>query len=69
MTMISFHDASRLTICKHLYFGRRTATRMCSEHMASIYENALKGNDYSGIVDKQKQQEEQVNKAWYSLSE
>jgi hypothetical protein len=41
---------------------------MRSELMASIYEKALKRNDYSGIVDKQKQQEEQVNKAWDSLS-
>ncbi|KAF8699802.1 hypothetical protein AX14_000860 [Amanita brunnescens Koide BX004] len=61
-------SAAKTHDLQHLYFGRRAATRMRSELMASIYEKALKRNDYLGIVDKQEEQEEQVNKAWDSLS-
>jgi len=37
--------------------------------MSAIYDKALKRKDYSGVVDKQKQKEEQDSKAWQSLSE
>ena len=36
----------------HLWFGRRAATRIRSELMASIYAKALVRKDYSGIIDK-----------------
>ncbi|KDQ49974.1 hypothetical protein JAAARDRAFT_42467 [Jaapia argillacea MUCL 33604] len=39
---------------QHLWFGRRAATRIRSELMASIYDKALKRKDFSGIVDKDK---------------
>jgi hypothetical protein len=42
---------------QHLWFGRRAATRMRSELMASIYDKALKRKDYSGIIDKEKAKE------------
>lgn len=51
------------SICKaqadvnHLWYGRRAATRMRSEVMASIYEKALKRKDFSGSVDKNKEKE------------
>lgn len=35
--------------------------------MVAIYEKALKRNDYSGIVDKQKQEEEQDDKTLSKL--
>ncbi|KAF8345519.1 multidrug resistance-associated ABC transporter [Amanita rubescens] len=53
---------------QHLWFGRRAATRIRSELMSAIYDKALKRKDYSGVVDKRKQKEEQDNKAWQSLS-
>ncbi|KAI0308316.1 hypothetical protein B0F90DRAFT_1681863 [Multifurca ochricompacta] len=37
---------------QHLWIGRRAATRMRSQLMASIYDKALKRKDFSGIVDK-----------------
>ena len=37
---------------QHLWFGRRGASRMRSELMASIYDKALKRKDFSGIVSK-----------------
>ncbi|KXN90435.1 hypothetical protein AN958_04304, partial [Leucoagaricus sp. SymC.cos] len=37
-----------------LWFGRRASTRIRSELMAVIYEEALKRKDYSGIIDKSK---------------
>ncbi|CDO68600.1 hypothetical protein BN946_scf184996.g31 [Trametes cinnabarina] len=37
---------------QHLWFGRRAATRVRSELMASIYDKALKRKDFSGIVNK-----------------
>ncbi|KAI0657587.1 multidrug resistance-associated ABC transporter [Cubamyces menziesii] len=36
----------------HLWFGRRAATRIRMELMASIYDKALKRKDFSGIVNK-----------------
>lgn len=42
---------------QHLWFGRRAATRMRSQLMASIYDKALKRKDYSGIVNKEKTKE------------
>jgi hypothetical protein len=47
---------------QHLWFGRRAATRIRSELMASIYEKALKRKDYSGIIDQHKIQKEQEEK-------
>ncbi|CDO68601.1 hypothetical protein BN946_scf184996.g32 [Trametes cinnabarina] len=41
---------------QHMWFGRRAATRIRSELMASIYEKALKRRDFSAIVDKQSSQ-------------
>jgi hypothetical protein len=42
---------------QHFWRGRRAATRIRSELMASIYDKALKRKDYSGIIDKEKQTE------------
>ncbi|KAF8812935.1 multidrug resistance-associated ABC transporter [Phlegmacium glaucopus] len=42
---------------QHLWFGRRAATRIRSELMASIYDKALKRKDFSGITNKDKQEE------------
>jgi hypothetical protein len=48
------------SVCKaqadvnHLWYGRRAASRMRSEVMASIYQKALKRKDFSGSVDKNK---------------
>ncbi|KAJ7105197.1 multidrug resistance-associated ABC transporter [Mycena epipterygia] len=48
------------SICKsqcdvqHLFIGRRAATRMRSELMASIYDKALKRKDFSGVIDQDK---------------
>jgi ABC-type multidrug transport system fused ATPase/permease subunit len=42
---------------QHLWFGRRGASRMRSELMASIYDKALKRKDFSGIVNKDKKEE------------
>ncbi|KAG6864482.1 hypothetical protein C0991_009205 [Blastosporella zonata] len=39
---------------QHLWFGRRASTRIRSELMASIYDKALKRKDFSGIVDREK---------------
>ncbi|KXN90438.1 ATP-dependent bile acid permease [Leucoagaricus sp. SymC.cos] len=39
---------------RRLWFGRRAPTRIRSELMAAIYEEALKRKDYSGIIDKSK---------------
>ncbi|KAJ7107582.1 multidrug resistance-associated ABC transporter [Mycena epipterygia] len=39
---------------QHLWIGRRAATRIRSELMASIYDKALKRQDFSGVVDKDK---------------
>ncbi|KAF8989421.1 multidrug resistance-associated ABC transporter [Cyathus striatus] len=47
---------------QHLWFGRRSATRMRSELMAAIYDKALKRRDYSGVVDKEKVEEERKRK-------
>ncbi|KAG6905629.1 hypothetical protein DXG01_001538, partial [Tephrocybe rancida] len=43
---------------QHLWFGRRAATRIRSELMASIYDKALKRKDFSGIVDREKKKAE-----------
>ncbi|KAF8963320.1 multidrug resistance-associated ABC transporter [Flammula alnicola] len=43
---------------QHLWFGRRAATRIRSELMASIYDKALKRKDFSGVVNKDKKEEE-----------
>lgn len=48
---------------QHLWLGRRAATRIRSELMASIYDKALKRKDFSGIIDKEKQQEAADKKA------
>ncbi|KAF8890917.1 multidrug resistance-associated ABC transporter [Infundibulicybe gibba] len=48
---------------QHLWFGRRACTHMRSELMAAIYDKALKRKDYSGIIDKDKQQEAADKKA------
>ncbi|KAF5378578.1 hypothetical protein D9615_007121 [Tricholomella constricta] len=39
---------------QHLWFGRRASTRIRSELMAAIYDKALKRKDFSGIIDKDK---------------
>ncbi|KAJ7057949.1 hypothetical protein C8F01DRAFT_1210797 [Mycena amicta] len=41
---------------QHLWLGRRAATRIRSELMASIYDKALKRLDFSGVIDKEKAQ-------------
>ncbi|KAF8502967.1 multidrug resistance-associated ABC transporter [Gautieria morchelliformis] len=47
----------------HLWHGRRAATRIRSELMASIYAKALVRKDYSGIIDKKDgEQEKQDDK-------
>ncbi|KAF8502971.1 hypothetical protein JB92DRAFT_3123623 [Gautieria morchelliformis] len=47
----------------HLWHGRRAATRIRSELMASIYAKALVRKDYSGMVDKKDgEQEKQDDK-------
>ncbi|KAF8337342.1 multidrug resistance-associated ABC transporter [Cantharellus anzutake] len=43
---------------QHLYFGRRAATRLRSELMASVYDKALKRRDVSGTFKKRKDDEE-----------
>uniref|UniRef100_A0A8H7XII1 Multidrug resistance-associated ABC transporter n=1 Tax=Psilocybe cubensis TaxID=181762 RepID=A0A8H7XII1_PSICU len=43
---------------QHLWFGRRAATRIRSELMAAIYDKALKRKDFSGVVNKDKKEEE-----------
>lgn len=48
---------------QHLWFGRRAATRMRVELMAAIYDKALKRQDYSGIIDKDKAKEAADKKA------
>ncbi|KAF7297249.1 hypothetical protein MIND_00958000 [Mycena indigotica] len=48
---------------QHLWIGRRAATRIRSELMASIYDKALKRLDFSGIVDKEKAQAAAEKKA------
>ena len=40
----------------HLWFGRRAATRIRSELMATIYAKALVRKDYSGIIHKANEQ-------------
>jgi hypothetical protein len=42
---------------QHLWFGRRAASRIRSQLMASIYDKALKRKDFSGIVDKDNSKE------------
>ncbi|KAH7882505.1 hypothetical protein F5I97DRAFT_1905629 [Phlebopus sp. FC_14] len=54
---------------QHLWFGRRAATRMRVELMAAIYDKALKRQDYSGIVDKEKVKEAADKKAGVKPSE
>ncbi|KAF9219839.1 P-loop containing nucleoside triphosphate hydrolase protein [Gyrodon lividus] len=54
---------------QHLWFGRRAATRMRVELMAAIYDKALKRQDYSGVVDKDKVKEAADKKAGISPSE
>ncbi|PFH46615.1 hypothetical protein AMATHDRAFT_154310 [Amanita thiersii Skay4041] len=44
---------------QHEWFSHRVQTRMRSELMASIYEKSLKRKDFSGIIDKSKQNEQQ----------
>ncbi|KZP20510.1 hypothetical protein FIBSPDRAFT_932199 [Athelia psychrophila] len=46
-----------------LWIGRRAATRIRTELMAAIYAKALKRKDYSGVIDKDKQQEAADKKA------
>ena len=41
---------------QHLWFGRRAATRIRSELMASIYDKALKRKDFSGVTNKDKEE-------------
>ncbi|KAF5385782.1 hypothetical protein D9615_002209 [Tricholomella constricta] len=61
---------------QHLWFGRRTSTRIRSELMAAIYDKALKRKDFSGIIDrdkdkdkgKQAEMEEATSRAFYLLS-
>ncbi|KAG1750553.1 uncharacterized protein EDB91DRAFT_1108133 [Suillus paluster] len=48
---------------QHLWFGRRAASRMRVGLMAAIYDKALKRQDYSGIVDKDKAKEAADKKA------
>ncbi|KAG2143718.1 hypothetical protein DEU56DRAFT_792331 [Suillus clintonianus] len=48
---------------QHLWFGRRAATRIRVELMAAIYDKALKRQDYSGIIDKDKAKEAADKKA------
>ncbi|PPQ62804.1 hypothetical protein CVT24_000498 [Panaeolus cyanescens] len=43
---------------QHLWFGRRASTRIRSELMAAIYDKALKRKDFSGIVNKDKKEED-----------
>ncbi|KAG1854238.1 hypothetical protein F4604DRAFT_1516346, partial [Suillus subluteus] len=50
---------------QHLRFGRRAATRMHVELMAAIYHKALKRQDYSGIIDKDKTKEAADKKAGF----
>ncbi|KAA1467006.1 P-loop containing nucleoside triphosphate hydrolase protein [Dentipellis sp. KUC8613] len=45
------------TDVQHLWHGRRAATRIRTELMASIYVKSLKRRDFSGIVDKDKGKE------------
>ncbi|KAJ8589109.1 P-loop containing nucleoside triphosphate hydrolase protein [Rhizopogon salebrosus TDB-379] len=54
---------------QHLWFGRRAATRMRVELMAAIYDKALKRQDYSGIVDKDKAKEAADKKAGIKAGE
>ncbi len=42
---------------QHLWYSRRSSTRIRSELMAAIYDKALKRKDYSGIVNKEKMEE------------
>ncbi|KAF7311403.1 hypothetical protein MKEN_01042200 [Mycena kentingensis (nom. inval.)] len=57
------------SVCKaqcdvqHLWVGRRAATRIRSELMASIYDKALKRVDLSGVIDKEKAKEVAEKKA------
>ncbi|TFK37295.1 multidrug resistance-associated ABC transporter [Crucibulum laeve] len=48
---------------QHLWFGRRAATHIRTELMAAIYDKALKRKDYSGIINKDKQNEAAEKKA------
>ncbi|KDN42598.1 hypothetical protein K437DRAFT_158415 [Tilletiaria anomala UBC 951] len=47
----------------HLYAGRRAATRVRSELMASIYEKGMKGKSVSGLVEKDEKKANTVPKA------
>ncbi|KAF8890914.1 multidrug resistance-associated ABC transporter [Infundibulicybe gibba] len=60
---IDLENPTPETDVQHLWFGRRACTRMRSELMAAIYDKALKRRDYSGIIDKDKQQEAADKKA------
>jgi hypothetical protein len=48
---------------QRLWFGWQAATRMRVELMAAIYNEALKCQDYSGIIDKDKAKEAADKKA------
>jgi hypothetical protein len=48
---------------QHRWFGRRAATRIRVELMAAIYVKALKRQDYSRIIDKDKAKEAADKKA------
>ncbi|KAH0826125.1 hypothetical protein J3R83DRAFT_5915 [Lanmaoa asiatica] len=54
---------------KHLWYGRRAATRMRTELMAAIYDKALKRKDYSGVIDKDKLKDDADRKAGVAPSE
>ncbi|KAF9230741.1 ABC transporter type 1, transmembrane domain-containing protein [Melanogaster broomeanus] len=54
---------------QHLWLGRRAATRIRVELMAAIYDKALKRQDYSGVVDKDKVKEAADKKAGISPSQ
>ena len=43
----------------HLWFGRRAATRIRSELMSAIHDKALKRKDFSGIINKNKDREDE----------
>ncbi|KZP20527.1 multidrug resistance-associated ABC transporter [Athelia psychrophila] len=51
------------TDLSQLWVGKRLAVRVRTELMAAIYAKALKRKDYSGVIDKDKQQEASDKKA------
>ena len=43
---------------QHLWYGRRTSTRIRSELMATIYDKALKRKAFSGVVNKEEKEKD-----------